>query len=134
MTMQAQLLLSRAPVQDVPLDVIFKRKDLLGAINLCIEVSGLDDKELHLTLGIDAGQWSRIRKGDAHFPPNKLNDLMNLCGNDVPLVWLATSRGKGLHQLESETQRQLRLERERADKLEEQNRLLRELVQGRAAG
>lgn len=131
--MQAELLLSRATIQDVLLDAIEKRKDLLGAINLCIELSSLEDKELHITLAIDAVQWSRIRNGDAHFPPNKLNDLMNLCGNDAPLIWLAKSRGKGLHELESETQRQLRIEQERTTKLEEQNKLLRELLQGKAS-
>ena len=131
--MQAQLLLSRAAVQEVPADVVAKRKDFLGAINLCIEVSGLDDKEIHITLGIDAGQWSRIRKGDAHFPPNKLPDLMNVCGNEIPLIWLAASRGKGLHDLESETQRQLRLANEALAKEREKTALLSELLHGRAA-
>jgi hypothetical protein len=129
---QSNLLLSRALQQDIALEVISKRTCLLGAVNLCIELSGLDDKEIHMTLEIDAGQWSRIRKGDAHFPLNKLNKLMDLCANEAPLIWLAQSRGKGLHELETEIQRQLREEQERTAKLEEQNKLLRELLQGKA--
>ena len=125
-------MLSRALQQDISLEMVGRRKCFLSAINLCIELSGLDDKEIHLTLEIDAGQWSRIRKGDAHFPPNKLVQLMDLCGNEAPLVWLAMKRGKGLHELETETQRQLREEQERTAKLEEQNKLLRELLQGKA--
>jgi len=108
-----------------------RRKDFLSAINLCIEVSGLEDKEIRIELGIDAAQWSRIRKGDAHFPPNKLQSLMTVCGNEIPLIWLAHAQGYELRQLETETQRLLRLEQEKRVKAEEENRLLRELIQGK---
>jgi hypothetical protein len=102
----------RADVPPVSEDTVMRRKDFLGAINLCIDISGLDDKEIYLELGIDPGQWSRIRKGDAHFPPNKLQSLMTVCGNQVPLIWLARQYGYELVQIESETQRLLRAERE----------------------
>ena len=85
---QPQLPLARRPaVTDVPLEIVMRCRDLLAAINLCIEVSGLDDKEVSLTLGIDAAQWSRIRKGEAHFPPRKLPALMRW------LVRLVVPRG-----------------------------------------
>ena len=44
-------------------------------------------------------------KGDAHFPVNKLITLMDLCGNEAPLMWLANSRGYGLVVLKSESER-----------------------------
>jgi hypothetical protein len=110
---QAELPLARrADVPPVSEDTVMRRKDFLGAINLCIDLSGLDDKEIYLELGIDPGQWSRIRKGDAHFPPNKLQSLMTVCANQVPLIWLARQYGYELVQIESETQRLLRAERE----------------------
>jgi hypothetical protein len=56
---------------------------------------------------------------------------MDLCGNDAPLEWLAHSRGYELRPLETETERLLRLQFERADKLETENRLLRTLLLGR---
>lgn len=115
----------------VPPETIMRRRDFLGAINLCIEASGLDDKEIYVELGIDPAQWSRIRKGDAHFPPNKLQTLMTVCGNEVPLIWLARSQGYELRQLETETQKLLRAEQEKRAKAEEENRLLRELIQGK---
>jgi len=115
----------------VPVETVMRRKDFLGAINLCIEASGLDDKEIYVELGIDPAQWSRIRKGDAHFPPNKLQSLMTVCGNEVPLIWLAHAQGYELRQLETETQKLLRTEHERRLKAEEENRLLRDLIQGK---
>lgn len=136
---QAGLLLARSPrapdVEEVSTSSIAKRPTLLSAINYCIEVSALDDKEIALALGIDAGHFSNIRKGKAgcHFPTNKLNDLMTLCGNEIPLLWQALRRGKGVHMLEGEAERQLRLERERNDRLADENKLLRDLVQGKAA-
>lgn len=106
-----------------------KQKDFLGALNLCMNTSGLEDKEIYMALDIDPGHFSNIRKGKpgANFPPNKLNDLMNLCGNEIPLTWMAHSRGKGLVVLESESQRQLRIEREARIQAEEKLRLAMEI-------
>lgn len=130
-----ELPLARAAVRvDVPLELVVKQQTLAGAIALCVQLSGLEDKEVYLALEIDAGHWTRImKKGDAHFPVNKLNDLMDLCGNEAPLMWLANSRGYGLVVLRSEAER-------RADAAEralqdERNKvkLLTNLLQGRPA-
>lgn len=137
---QGVLLLARSPralpSDAVSVDVISSRRDLLAAINLCIDVSGLDDKEVALALGIDAGHFSNIRRGKSgcNFPLTKLDDLMTLCGNEIPLTWQALKRGKGLHMLENEAQRLLREANERAAKLLDENRLLREVIQGRGSG
>jgi hypothetical protein len=56
---------------------------------LAIQASGLDDKEVYLSLGIDAGHWSRIRKGEAHFPMDKIADFCRCVGNRVLPEWLA---------------------------------------------
>ena len=118
---------------EVSLDVILRRKDFLSAINLCIDTSGLDDKELYLALGIDAGHWSNIRKGkpSAHFPTNKMEELMDLCSNEIPLIWLAHRRGKGVHMLETEAERQLRIEREKRREAEARADVLLEALRGR---
>lgn len=121
---QGRLLLARAPKGgEVSLDVIAKRKDLLSAINLCIDVSGVEDKEIYLALGIDPGHWSNIRKGKkgCYFPTNKLDDLMTMCGNEIPLIWQALKRGKGLHLLQTEAEKQLHAERDR--RIEAENKL-----------
>jgi predicted XRE-type DNA-binding protein len=137
---QGALLLARSPralaYEAVSQDVIATRRDLLAAINLCIDVSGLDDKEISLSLGIDPGHFSNIRRGKAgcNFPLTKLDDLMTLCGNEIPLTWQAMKRGKGLHMLETESQRLLREANEREAKLLDENRLLREVIQGRGSG
>lgn len=129
---QPQLPLARRPaVTDVPIEIVMRCRDLLAAINLCIEVSGLDDKELSITLNIDAAQWSRIRKGEAHFPPRKLPALMDLCGNETPLIWLARARGYALVQVETETQRQLREERERSAELARRLEWAESVLRGR---
>ncbi len=131
---QPELALSRkADQMDVPLSLVVKQPSLSGSIALCVQVSGLDDKEVYLTLGIDAGHWTRIMKGDAHFPVNKLNDLCNLCGNEAPLMWWADSRGYELKPKEDELQRRLRVEQEAKEKLAAENALLRNLLVGRAA-
>lgn len=131
---QLPLAIARKPIAQ-PLDasVIFAQRDALAALNLAINVSGLEDKEVYLALGIDAGHWSRIRKGEAHYPLNKLNDLCDLLGNEVLLVWWAHSRGKGLVMLETEAERQLRMEHDARIKAEDQVRMLKELLVGRQA-
>ncbi len=120
-------------MQDVPLELVAKRKSLLGAINLCIDLSGLDDKEVVLSLGLDSGHFSHLRKGKGHFPPDKISALMDLCGNEAPLIWLAHTRGYGLVVLKSEAERRAEEAEARATRAEEKARLLQEILQGRAA-
>lgn len=127
------MLTRAAPMLDVPLDSIVVRKTLLGAINLCIDLSGLEDKEVYLPLGIDAGHFSNLRKGKGHFPPDKINDLMDLCRNEVPLIWQAHARGYGLVVLKTEAERRAEVAEKHAAEVEKENQLLRQLVQGRAA-
>jgi len=109
---------------------------MTAAIRLCQQLSGLDDKELVGKQGIvtDVAQWSRITKsGQHHFPQDKLNLFMDLCGNEVPLIWLARSRGYELTPLETEMERRLRIEREKTNELERENDLLKKLLTGRSA-
>lgn len=130
---QASLPLSRrALAVDVPLDVIRKRATFLAAINLMFDVSGLDDKEISLTLEIDPGHFSNIRRGKqgSHFPVNKLEAAMDLCENEIPLLWLADRRGKGVYMLLSEAERQLIAEREARIRAEDRLGYLESLVTG----
>jgi hypothetical protein len=131
---QGRLLLTRAVARtDVPIDTISKRKTLLAAINLCIDLSGLEDKELYLPLGVDAGHWSNLRKGKGHFPTDAIDPLMDLCSNEVPLIWLALKRGYGLVVLKTEAERRADVAEERARAAEAENRLMRQLLAGKAA-
>ena len=130
---QRELALSRkADKTDVPLNLIAKKTTMMGAINLCVQLSGLEEKEVYLTLGIDAGHWTRIMKGDAHFPVNKLNQLMDLTGNNAPLIWAANARGFGLVLLKSEAEKRAEEAEKRADEAEIKLRLLTEIMKGKS--
>lgn len=111
--------------------LVHRQRSMLAAVQLCLQAAGIADKEAHLALGIDAGHWSRILKGDAHFPLHLLGPLMDLAGNEAPLEWLANSRGYELRPLETETARQLREAQEALDAERAKVRLMADLLQGR---
>jgi len=113
--------------------VIRRLPSFMSAVDLCITAAGLEPKQAYLELSIDKAQWSRIRAGQAHFPHDKLIALMDAMGNDIPLAWLAFQRGKGLHLLESEQQRLMREKDDQLADLARENKLMRELLQGRTA-
>jgi plasmid maintenance system antidote protein VapI len=113
------------------------RKQTLGqAIELCAELRGYSlDKELQQELGADKAQFSRWLSGTEGISWCKFAKLMDVCGNDAPLLWMLYQRGYDLHSIrkrESETEQKLRLANERETALAAENKLLRELVQGRA--
>lgn len=99
---------------------ISRLPDHLSAIEMCIRVSGRDPKHFYIDIEIDKGHWSRIMAGSLSFSTDKLDRLMDIAGNDIPLQWLAYRRGKGLHLLESEQQRLMR------------EQVLMEAIRGRA--
>jgi hypothetical protein len=108
---QLALRLARAP-QAVDPALVIAQPSLLAAIKLCISLGGFEaDKQVYGSLSIDAGHWSRILRGEAHFPVDKLPALMDLCGNEAPLLWLTHSRGydpSSLRKRETETEKQAR--------------------------
>jgi hypothetical protein len=111
------LRLARAD-QDLDPRIVMAQPSLLGAIKLCISVAGFDsEKQVYGALEIDAGHWSRIARGEAHFPVDKLPALMDLCGNEAPLVWLTHARGYDVASL-----------RKRETDIERENRELRERI------
>jgi hypothetical protein len=118
---------------DIPLDLVIRQPTLAAAISLCVQASGLEEKEVYLPLEIDAGHWTRIMKGDAHFPVNKLNPLMNMCGNEAPLMWLANSRGYGLVVLKTESERRAEAAERALAEERSKVKLLTDLLQGKAA-
>ncbi len=93
------------------------RKQTIGAaIQLCIELAGFDiDKTPQTQLGIDKGQFSRWKSGQEGIKWEKFESLMDHCGNDAPVLWMAHQRGYDLYAM-----------RKRESELERENRLLRE--------
>jgi hypothetical protein len=106
----------------IPVDVrpeeIAREKTLGGAIDLCAKVAGFClDKTLQQELGVDKAQFSRWQSGTEGIVWPKFVHLMDICGNDAPLLWMLHQRGYDLTSL-----------RKRETELERQNRELREQI------
>lgn len=130
---QLPMRLTRAP-QAIDPALVLAQPTLLGSVKLCISVAGFEaDKQVYAELGIDAGHWSRVMRGEAHFPLDKLSALMDLCGNEAPLLWLVHARGYDvsvLRKRETETERSLRAVREELERERLKNVALREALRG----
>lgn len=117
--------------------LVIAQPTFLAAIKLCISLGGFEsDQQVYSALGIDASHWTRILRGDAHFPVNKLTELMDLCGNEAPLIWLTHSRGydaASLRKRETETERTLREVRESLDAERLKVRVLTAALRGESA-
>lgn len=95
---------------------VMRERSLGGAIELCAKVAGFAlDKELQLALGVDKAQFSRWQSGQEGVVWPKLVRLMDVCGNDAPLLWMLHQRNFDLASL-----------RRRETEVERENRLLRE--------
>ena len=97
-------------------DEIARKHTLGGAIELCAELAGFGlDKELQGLLGVDKAQFSRWHSGSEGVCWPKFSKLMDVCGNDAPLLWMLHQRGYDLGSV-----------RKRESEIEKQNRQLRE--------
>jgi hypothetical protein len=129
---QRLLTMAKQPVQEIDHALVRRQPSMLAAVKLCISMGGLEaDKEVYMPLGIDAGHWTRIMRGEAHFPIDRLPDLMDLCGNEAPMLWLLDNRGYDLNSLrhkETETARQLREAHEHIARMEAERHAERILI------
>jgi hypothetical protein len=115
---------------------VAREQSLGGAINLCAKAAGLTPKEVQDGLKADRSQFSRWTDDKEGILWSKLAALMDLCGNDSPLLWMLHARGYDLSSLrkqETETERLLRIAREENEALRVANRVLVDAMNGRAA-
>ena len=126
---------------ELKVEQVYIEPTLGDAIKLCAKVAGFTlDKQLKDALNengikVDNAQLSRWESGGEGIVWEKFVGLMDVCGNDAPLLWMLHKRGYDLHSLrkkETETQRELRIEREKNAELEKENRIFRNLIQGKS--
>lgn len=120
---------------EVPLSEVVRKPTLGRAIEYCAELAGYSyDKELEKALAthgvkVDATQLTRWKQGAEGIRWERFCAVMDVCGNDAPLMWMLHARGYDLNSLrkrESELERELRQARE-------ENKALRRVLQGEAA-
>lgn len=103
------------PMTDLQPQEIIREKTLGGAIGLCAKVAGYEGKQVQDFLRTDKAQFSRWEAGTEGVVWPKLAALMDVCGNNAPLLWMVHARGYDLHAMrmqESATERENRLLRE----------------------
>jgi hypothetical protein len=119
---------------DVPIAEVVRKPTLGRAIEYCAELAGYSyDKELEDVLKkagvkVDPTQLTRWKQGGEGIKWEKFAALMDVCGNDAPLLWMLHARGYDLNsvrRIESEVERENRL-------LREENAALRRVLTGGA--
>jgi hypothetical protein len=133
-TVQPELALARAPTQvAVPIELIRAKKNAAAAFTLACDASGLEDKEIHMAIGIDAGYFSNIKKGKATLQADLTLLFCNTVGNTVYPEWIAHTLGCTLVMIKSEAERRADEAEARAAEAERKLAFATELLRGRAA-
>lgn len=117
-----------------PVNVALVEKQTSGAaaFSLACSNSGLEDREIYTALGIDPGYFSRMKTGAATLQTGQLREFCRIVGNTAYVEWMAQQVGCTLVMRETEAERRAEEAEQRAKAAEAENRLLRQLVQGRA--
>ena len=128
---QLDFLAVRKPCRPVEKAYVLSLPSFRRAIRYSLSLADLEPKQVYEPLDMDKATWSRIENGQQAFPPEKLKQLRELVGNDAALIWLAHDNGYDLVPLRTELEEQLQASEARAQELERQNDLMRELLTGR---
>lgn len=130
---QAELPLARpAQRSSVPIEMVRQQRTAAAAFSLACTVSGLEDKEIYLALQIDAGYFSNIKKGKATLQADLVAAFCRTVGNTVYLEWQAFQVGCTLVMIKTEAERQLEEALAAKALADAENKLMRQLLQGRA--
>lgn len=117
----------------MPIELIRAKKSSGAAFTLACDSSGLEDKEIYAPLGIDAGYFSKIKSGSATLQSDLIKPFTDHIGNRIYSEWQAYQVGCTLLQIESETQRQLRIEHEKRLEAEKKLEFALSIIAGRSA-
>ena len=132
---QTELALARRPAQaSVPIEMIRAQRTAAAAFTLACSASGLEDKEIYLQLGIDAGYFSNIKKGKATLQCDLVGPFCHAVDNTIYPEWVAYQVGCTLVVIRTEAERRADEATRRAEAAEAENRLMRQLLQGKVTG
>lgn len=105
---------------------------MTDAIVFSVRASGYDSKVVPQLFGFDEGNWSRIVNArDRFFPQDRLNEFMDVMGNEAPLIQLCESRGydfSTMRKHQTETELKLEAANRRIAELEQKNAIQEEFV------
>jgi hypothetical protein len=121
----------RAEPNDMPIEVVRRQKSGAAAFALACQSSGLEDKEIYGALDMDAGYFSRIKKGEATLQADLVQPFCEVVNNRIYPEWLAWSVGCTLVQIQSEAERRLELEIERRREAEKKLAWAERVLAGR---
>jgi len=126
-------LIRKACRVDVPVEMIYSRKNQGQAFTLACSASGLEDKEICLDLGIDAGTFSRMKDGKNTLSADRMKDFCDVVGNSILPQWIAYQVGCGLVMLKTEAERRAELAEARATEAEKKLAWAMQIMQGKAS-
>lgn len=118
---------------EMPIELIRAKRSKGAAFTLACDASGLEDKEIAMSLNIDAGTFSKMKKGMATLDADLIRDFVKTVGNTIYSEWIAYQTGHTLTLIQTEAERMATEERARREEVERENKLLRQLLQGKAA-
>jgi hypothetical protein len=131
---QAELALTRrAEPNSMPIEVVRRQKNSAAAFCLAIQSSGLDDQEIYRCLSIDAGYFSRMKKGEATLQADLIEPFCTVVNNRIYPEWIAYRCGCTLVQIQSEAERLLEVEKARRVEAETKVRVLMEAIAGKVS-
>ncbi|MEO1082416.1 MAG: hypothetical protein AAFY29_22870 [Pseudomonadota bacterium] len=117
---------------EVSAEEIARKRTFGAAMVLCAELGGYElDKQLQTDLEVDKAQFSRWKRDGEGIHWKKLRELMDLCGNHAPVLWMLHQLGYDLESLrkrETEIEKQLREEKDRRAAAEARCRVLEEVA------
>ncbi|MDE1999935.1 MAG: hypothetical protein KGI52_13545 [Burkholderiales bacterium] len=115
-------------------ELVAKPHSFRHAIIMTADIAGLDSANAADAMGCAQETFSRLKTDPkTGVNPDRIESFMDNCGNELLLHNLAYRRGWYLVQRETETQRLLRIEREKREAVEEENRILRSVLAGKVA-
>lgn len=130
---QRELDLFRQPEpNDVPIDLVRKQAGPGAAFSLACTSSGLLDQTIYEFVGIDAGTFSKIKKGLATLQADLEQKFCYAVNNKIYPEWRAFQLGCTLVEIKTEAERRADAAERRAAEAELKVRVLMETFQTRA--
>ena len=131
---QRELDLFRQPERnEMPLEVIRKQQGSGAAFTLACSSSGLADQTIYEFVGIDAGTFSKIKKGLATLQADDLPKFCYAVNNYIYPEWCAFQIGRTLVEIKTEAERRADAAEKRAADAELKVKTLLETFQVRSA-